>query len=133
MTRLLFRVAIVGLLLLGNDRLAIKTMGDEFSPGTFGTYRIPVLTNGDQLDGYNGRLVAVRGVILNSKSPRILGVEVRADDKLRGQEAYAVGLLIRWNETTVDPHVQNSGPGTKYFLYFDLSGRLAEARPIPRK
>ena len=108
----------------------------EFVPRVLG---MPVpIVRGGQLDQYVGRLVAVRGVPGQSKVVRLSGVEVRCPDELRGREAYAVGILSKWVVTEADVEQMNAqglphdGPGSKYVLYSDLSGKLAEARPIER-
>jgi hypothetical protein len=90
----------------------------------------------EERDQYLGRLVAVRGVAGQSKAVRLSGVQVRCRDELRGLEVYSVGILSKWVLTESDVKSMNveglahDGAGTKYILYFDLSGELAEARPI---
>ena len=102
-----------------------------FAPGALGM-KVPVLISAASRDEYIGRLVAIRGTVSDSKIPRIAGIEVGlSDDKLRGQEAYAVGILARFVVTEADPTIANSGTGTFYTLYYDLGGKIAEARPLP--
>ena len=112
-----------------------------FAPAALGM-EVPVLTVADHLDEHLGRLVAVRGPISDSKIPLIAGVEVKADDELRGQGAYAIGILTKWKVTEeelrkAEDHAggppPNDGPGTRYILYFDLAGRIAKARPLPEE
>lgn len=99
----------------------------------------PVLTSRDQLDAHLGELVAIRGIVSNAKQATILGVDVLPGD-LRGEEAYAVGLLTKWtiSQVQLDSQFkehgpfQTNGPGTSYVLYFDLSGKLAEACKWPK-
>jgi hypothetical protein len=74
-----------------------------------------------------------------TKIPDLIGVEVKSPDALRGREAYAVGVLAKWTVEREEaeagrraiPPIPGTGPGVKYLLYFDLSGKLAEARPLP--
>ena len=76
--------------------------------------------------------MAVRGIVSETKIPKIMGVRVQTPFELRGQEAYAVGILGKFTVKKVDPLIANDGPGVKYTLYFDLSGKLAEARAMPK-
>ncbi|MEX2120558.1 MAG: hypothetical protein WD847_13270 [Pirellulales bacterium] len=120
---------------------APKGKQDSFAPRALGM-EVPVLAATDDRDEHVGRLVAVRGTVSKSKIPHIAGVQVGAKDYLRGRESYAVGILIRWTVTEEDLRkaeeraggpLPNDGPGTKYALYFDLSGRMAQARPLPNQ
>lgn len=104
----------------------------SFQPGALGI-KVPILEREGDAEKYVGRLVAVRGTVSDSKIPRIRNVEVRADDSLRNREAYAVGILIKWTITEVDPLVASEGPGTYFVLYFDLAGKITEARPLAGK
>ncbi len=117
----------------------------EFSPKALGM-DVPVITPTDDLDKYVGRLVAVRGVVFNSKLASINGVIVDTPDELRGREAYAVGVLGKFVLTEEAYRLAQDGarrqgnviglaipgPGTSYRLYADLVGKLAEARPLPK-
>lgn len=111
----------------------------QFAPVALGM-DVPVITFADERDEYVGRVVAVRGVVSDTKLAFIVGVEVDASDELRGREAYAVGILQRF--TVTEDAIResekkfgkfaHSGPGVSYTLYFNLSGTLAEARPLPK-
>jgi len=101
----------------------------RFAPRALGM-EVPVLTHPDERDNYLGQLVAVRGVVSNSKLPQIIDVYVDTDE-LRGREAYAVGVLVKFVVKKVDPEAANDGPGPKYMLYTSLDGELAEARALP--
>lgn len=101
---------------------------------------VPVLTDFKEVEQHVGRLVALRGVVTpGTKIPYLIGVEVKSPDALRGREAYAVGVLAKWTAEREEaeagrraiPPIPGTGPGVKYLLYFDLSGKLAEARPLP--
>ncbi|WP_020472595.1 hypothetical protein [Zavarzinella formosa] len=106
----------------------------------------PVITSADDLDKHVGRLVAVRGIVGSSKIARIHGVEVQAPDELRGREAYAIGILGKFTVTEDAIRKTNeqarksgnlvgvaqTGPGVYYTLYFDLAGKKAEARELPK-
>jgi hypothetical protein len=103
----------------------------EFAPGALGL-KVPVITDAKQRDEFVGRLVAVRGVVQGGKVYYLCGVEVNCpDEELLGKEAYAVGILGKFTVKKVNPRHANTGPGVKYTLYFDLRGKLAEARKIP--
>ena len=118
-----------------------------FAPKALGM-DVPVLTSADDLDKYIGRLVAVRGTVSNTKLQCIVGVFVDAPDDLRTREtdAYAVGILGKWTVTEAEFRkwqddarkqgnrigVAHPGPGVYYSLYADLTGKLAEARPLPK-
>jgi hypothetical protein len=106
----------------------------NFAPGALGM-RVPVITSANRknIDDYVGRLVAVQGIVSErTKLPDILGVQVKTPDELRGQEAYAVGILGKFTVKQVNPLIANNGPGVKYTLYFDLSGKIAEAQAMPK-
>lgn len=101
---------------------------------------VPVLTDFNEVEQHVGRLVALRGVVTpGTKIPDLIGVEVKSPDALRGREAYAVGILATWTAEREEAEagrrenspIPGTGPGDKYLLYFDLSGKLAEARPLP--
>lgn len=109
-----------------------------FQPAALGM-AVPVITSHNELDAHLGRLVAVRGTITRTKAPTILGVDVRNSSDLDSVDAYAVGVLTR-HELTADDHAESQrlygpfasrGPGVTYHLYFDLSGRHADAKPWP--
>jgi hypothetical protein len=110
-----------------------------FAPEALGM-KVPVLTDEKEFDEHLGQLVAVRGIVSDSKQAFIAGVRVKADYDLRGKECYAVGILTKWVVTKEDiakteaiiGSFQHDGPGVKYYLYFDLSGKSAEAKPIPK-
>ena len=107
---------------------------------------VPVLTSADDRDKYVGRLVAVRGVVSNSKPPAILGVWVATPDGLRDREAYAVGILRKFTVSEAAYRkmqddarkagnligIAHPGPGIYYQLYADLNWKLAEAQPLPK-
>jgi hypothetical protein len=102
----------------------------DFQPGALGL-KVPVITDARQRDEFVGRLVAVRGVVREGKLTSICGVEITCLNELQGKEAYAVGILGRFTVKKANPLIPNNGPGVKYTLYFDLSGKLAEARKVP--
>ena len=70
----------------------------SFKPGALGM-NPPLVTSREDLDKYVGQLVAIRGVVSNTKIATISGVDVCADDHLRGTDAYAVGILAKWVTT----------------------------------
>lgn len=116
----------------GEDRPS--SADKNFAPGALGM-QVPVITSANRknIDDYVGRLVAVRGIVSErTKIPDILGVQIKTPDELRGQEGYAVGILGKFTVKQVNPLVANDGPGVKYTLYFDLSGKIAEARAMPK-
>ena len=110
---------------------------EGFRPGTLGM-QPPLLTAHEQLDKHIGQLVAIRGIVSNSKIATIIGVDIQPGD-LRGGDCYAVGVLAKWTTTQqqldelFEKHgpVATRGPGTHHILYFDLAGKLAEARKWP--
>lgn len=112
--------------------------GHQFKPVALGS-KVPVVTDNRELSDFDGRLVAIRGIVSNTKVPTVIGVDVRVDDKLRGREAYAIGILRRSEVTQEQLDAEfaergafaTRGPGVYYTLYFDLSGKLAEARAWP--
>lgn len=104
----------------------------DFHPRALGM-KLDVLTSHDQLDFHLGKLVALHGVVTNTKQASILGVDIDPNN-LRGKDSYAVGVLVKWDEHLSEDKVvdfQTRGPGTYYALYFDLSGELAKARQWP--
>jgi len=122
------------LLLLACLTVAQSSLAEDkdFRPGAL-NMEVPVITSAKELDAHVGRLVAVRGMVSErTKIPYIIGVEVGADDEIRGKEAYAVGILGRFEQTKRTPMVASRGPGVHYTLYFDLRGKIAEAKPMPR-
>lgn len=133
--RVMFLVAVLGVLISLNGKTIAEeaSTGSEmkFAPGALGM-AVPVITSAKDRDKYVGRLVAVRGIVSESKLAFIVGVEVKATDELRGREAYAVGILGRFTATDDEARTANDGPGVKYTLYSDLSGKLADARSLPR-
>jgi len=112
---------------------------ERFRPGALGM-QPPLLTKHEQLDKHVGQLVAIRGTVSNSKIATIIGVDVQPGE-LRGEECYAVGILAKWTTTQEQldelfkKHgpVATRGPGTTYMLYFDLSGKRAQARKWPNE
>jgi len=110
------------------------TLSATFRPKALGV-TVPLLTKGSQLPTHSGRLVAIRGVVSNSKRARILGVRISPGD-LRGQESYAVGILMKHTVTQEQIDMSESPwgrPGTTYTLYFDLTGNVAKARKWPNE
>ena len=98
----------------------------------------PLLTKGCQLDNHVGQLVAIRGIVSDSKLATIIGVDIDPGE-LRGIDCYAVGLLTRWMTTKeqLDAAFKKRGPfatrgpGITYVLYTDLRGTQAKARKWP--
>ena len=111
---------------------------EQFAPGALGM-TVPLVTSYKELDNHLGRLVAIRGPISRTKIPTIIGVDIGNQKDLTGVEAYAVGILTRHDITAEDianangrnGPIANRGPGTSYTLYFDLAGRLADAKAWP--
>ena len=133
--------AILLLVLCAGTALADEASqpGDSFRPQVL-NFTPPLLTKGTDLDRYVGRVVVVRGELSNTKIPTILGIDVACpDDKLRGKDAYAVGILTKWTITQeeLNKAFQASGPiasrgaGTTYVLYHSLSGTQAPAKAWP--
>lgn len=113
--------------------------GDSFRPKVL-NFMPPLLTKGTDLDRYVGRVIAIRGELSQTKIPTILGIDVVCpDDKLRGKEAYAVGILTKWTTTQeqlneafhVAGPFATRGPGTSYVLYESLGGTGAPAKAWP--
>lgn len=101
----------------------------------------PVLTLREQLDAHVDELVTLRGEVSNSKVPTIVGVEVGSDDPdLRGEEAEATGVLVRWTVTQaqLDAAIAergmfaHRGPGTFYRLRNPDGGGTAPVRRVRR-
>jgi hypothetical protein len=118
----------------------------KFAPTALGM-EVPVITSADDLDKYVGRLVAVQGVVSNTKLPTIIGVWIaRPPDELTEREAFAVGILTKFVVTEADYKkmqdearkrgnlvgIAHPGPGVYYQLYADLNWKKAEARPVPK-
>lgn len=105
----------------------------EFRPTALGMELI-VLNSRKELDANLGKLVALRGVVSNTKRAVIIGVEI-SPEGLRGKEAYAVGILSKSDEShqAEDVSVQRTrgSTGATYILYSDLSGNLSIAREWP--
>ncbi len=110
----------------------------RFTPGTLGM-TVPLITSHKELDAHLGQLVAVRGPNVRTKASSILEVDVRNPKDLAVDDAYAVGILARHDTTDEDIAEANRrsgpiatrGPGITYTLYFDLAGKLADARAWP--
>ncbi len=110
---------------------------EAFRPGALGM-QPPLLTKHEQLDKYVGQVVAIRGIVSNTKIASIIGVDVEPGD-LRGEDCYAVGILAKSTTTRgqLDELVETRGviaargPGTTYSLHFDLSGKISAARKWP--
>jgi hypothetical protein len=103
---------------------------EKFRPVALGM-ELVVLKSREQLDFNVGKLVAISGVVSNTKRASILGVEIDPGD-LRGKEAYAVGILSKSDEShqPMDVWVQQAGVSARatYILYADLSGKISHAR-----
>lgn len=109
----------------------------EFAPVALGM-KVPVLTEKDEFDKHLGKVVAIRGKLRVMKISTIAGVDVQVDEKevKDGDECYAIGILTKWvvkKEDITEFSPANRGPGTFYILYADLIGKLADAKPIPKK
>ncbi len=97
----------------------------------------PVVISGDELAQSHGRLVTLKGVLSDTKIPRILGVEVRSERGCRGLHCYATGVLIGLEQPR-DPEFEgaaNSNPDVvmQYTLYSSLQGDLAVAKANPEQ
>ncbi len=100
----------------------------------------PVLiTSADQLDAAEGLLVILRGVVVNSKIPTLLGADIESNSPdLRGKPATASGWLKKRivtqalldAETQIRGEFAHRGPGTFYRLV-DENGRLVQVQPTP--
>ena len=96
------------------------------------------LTSVDNLNGYVGKLVTIKGVIFYAKIPRIIGVDVSCFDiynnsgNPQGKTGIATGILIKTVVKEVVPHSANRGVGTFYRLKDPASkwGWDAEAKLI---
>lgn len=103
------------------------------------TMRQPtVLERREELDAHLNELVTLRGEVANSKIPTILGVDVSSNEPdLRGQEAEATGILIRWTVTreeldaAIAKHgmFAHRGPGVFYRLKAPDSEADAQVQP----
>lgn len=82
--------------------------------------KVPVLTDTADRDEFIGTLVTIRGKVINSKIPTIIGVDVRSSDPdLRGQQGEATGILERWvvtPEEIEEADYAHRGPGVFYRL-----------------
>lgn len=100
----------------------------------------PVLiTSPDQLDAAEGQPVILRGVVVNSKIPTLLGVDIESSSPdLRGKPATASGWLKKRTVTQalLDAEIKirgefaHRGPGTFYRLV-DANGHLVQVQPAP--
>jgi len=84
-------------------------------PACSSTQRSVVITEASQISDYVGEIVTIRGVVSNTKIPRILGVDVASHDPdLCGTEAEATGVLERWmvtKEQIQEINFAHRGPG----------------------
>jgi len=81
--------------------------------------KIPVVRKHDNLDDYVGQLITIKGRVLNSKQPRIIGVDISTHNPdLRGKRAKATGILKKRivKPEDVRHDSQNRGAGTFYRL-----------------
>jgi hypothetical protein len=96
--------------------------------------QILVLTSQDQLDEHIGEVVIIRGFVLNTKIPTILGVDVESDSPdLRDEMAEATGLLERYTVTEEEiakADYATRGAGDYYRLEDIDSGYDAPVRPV---
>ncbi|MCK6538360.1 MAG: hypothetical protein L6Q84_35760 [Polyangiaceae bacterium] len=99
----------------------------------------PVITDPTQVAGAVGKLVTLRGEVLNSKIASLLGVDVESESPdLRGKPAQATGVLEKSVVTReeLDRQIQemggefqHRGPGTTYRLVEPGTGRLVQVQP----
>lgn len=71
------------------------------------------------LDDYVNKLVTIKGEILNTKIPQIIGIDVDCTEyHPEGKIGIATGILIKTVvlEKDVDPYSTNRGAGTFYRL-----------------
>ena len=96
----------------------------------------PVISSTDDLDVYVGKVITIRGKVLNSKIPRIMGIDVQSDDPdLRGKEAEATGILQRWEVTAeqiAKANYANRGSGIFYRLKAIDSNYAAQVTKIAK-
>jgi len=110
--------------------------GGIMSPGA----AKPILiTSADQLEAAVGLPVVLRGVVVNSKIPTLLGVDIESSSPdLRGQRATASGWLKKRvvTQEALDAEVKvrgefaHRGPGTFYRLV-DANGHIVQVEPAP--
>jgi hypothetical protein len=91
-------------------------------------------------DALIGKWVRVEGVISVTKQTELAGIDVdtaydmadRKTDDLRGQNAWAEGIVVRYTVTSdeVNIYAQNRGAGIFYELINPFTGKLAVAHPM---
>jgi len=98
-----------------------------------------LITSADQLEAAVGLPVLLRGVVVNSKIPTLLGVDIESSSPdLRGQRATASGWLKKRvvtqealdAEMKVRGEFAHRGPGTFYRLV-DANGHIVQVQPAP--
>jgi len=101
--------------------------------------QLPTINGKSQVDEHVGELVAIEGVVSNTKIPTILGVDVSSDSPdLRGERAAAVGVLHKWTVTQEELDAQiaergvfaHRGPGTYYRLVDPETGATAQVQAL---
>jgi hypothetical protein len=94
-----------------------------------------LITDSSDLEKYVNRIITIRGLVVNSKIPTIIGVDVSSDNPdLRGEVAEATGVLIKLvvSNEEVDKTSANRGPGVFYKLR-DLKAPHSDAQVVPIK
>ncbi len=91
-----------------------------------------LVTDSSDLEKYVNQIITIRGLVVNSKIPTIIGVDVSSDNPdLRGEVAKATGVLIKLvvNKDEVDKTSTNRGPGVFYRLR-DLQAPHSDAQVV---
>ena len=98
-----------------------------------------IITSPDQLEAAVGLPVILRGVVVNSKIPTLLGVDIESSSPdLRGRPAIASGWLKKRvvtqealdAETRIRGPFAHRGPGTFYRLV-DADGHIVQVQAPP--
>ncbi len=91
-----------------------------------------LVTDSSDLEKYVNRKITIRGLVVNSKIPTIIGVDISSDNPdLRGEVAEATGVLIKLvvSKDEVDKTSANRGPGVFYKLR-DLNAPYSDAQVV---
>ena len=78
-----------------------------------------IVTKPEDLEQYVNKVITLKGMVTNTKTPTIIGVDIASDNPdLRGQYAEATGKLIKLvlSEEDIDITSTNRGAGIFYRL-----------------
>ena len=119
--------------------LALAACGapEENGGMSSGAAKPVVITSPDQLEAADGLPVILRGTVVNSKIPTLLGVDIESrSPDLRGRPATASGWLKKRvvTQEALDAEIKvrgefaHRGPGTFYRLV-DADGHIVQVQP----